>query len=153
MPFQGQWKHLYSWYKTHENAFFDVLQDKYILFGEWCYACHSIFYDSLPDWFIAFDVYDLNNDYFLSAKKRNELLIKMEINAVPLICFDKIDINNLNDYIGKSKFGSSVCEGIYIRYDNEEQLIVRAKYVKEGFIQSIEEHWNKSPLFPNKLAL
>ena len=44
---------------------FEILSEKFILFGEWCYAQHSIFYDRLPDWFLGFDIYD--KDFFLPS--------------------------------------------------------------------------------------
>ena len=31
------------------------LGDRLILFGEWCAAQHSLDYETLPDWFLAFD--------------------------------------------------------------------------------------------------
>jgi hypothetical protein len=43
-----------------------VLGRQYILFGEWLAAQHSIAYDSLPDLFLAFDIYDKEAGRFLS---------------------------------------------------------------------------------------
>jgi hypothetical protein len=31
---------------------------RHILFGEWCRAQHSVFYSRLPDYFLAFDIWD-----------------------------------------------------------------------------------------------
>ena len=54
----GQWKPLWRWLAQREDRLQSVLSSSTIAFGEWCYAEHSVFYDSLPDWFLLFDVYD-----------------------------------------------------------------------------------------------
>jgi hypothetical protein len=38
----------------------------HILFGEWLMARHTMAYDMLPDWFIAFDIFDTATNQFLS---------------------------------------------------------------------------------------
>ena len=53
-PLNGQWKKLEEWLITKEDTLFDCLCDRYILFGEWCYATHSIYYNKLPDYFIGY---------------------------------------------------------------------------------------------------
>jgi hypothetical protein len=45
-----------------------------VLYGEWLYAKHTIFYDRLPQYFLEFDVLDLESDAFLSTARRRELL-------------------------------------------------------------------------------
>ena len=37
-PFSGQWRMLSDWVATHQEKLFDVLEGRYVLFGEWCYA-------------------------------------------------------------------------------------------------------------------
>ena len=54
LPGLGQWKKLLEWLSPKEDMLFDHLIDRYILFGEWCYAQHSVFYNRLPDWFLGF---------------------------------------------------------------------------------------------------
>ena len=57
-PYLGQWKKLSSWLALKTDELFEQLIDRYILFGEWCYAQHSVVYDRLTDWFLGFDIYD-----------------------------------------------------------------------------------------------
>ena len=45
LPGSGPWKKLGEWLALHTDALFQHLSDQYILFGEWCYAQHSIFYE------------------------------------------------------------------------------------------------------------
>lgn len=54
-----QWRQLDSWAETHRESLFHLLgEQKYILYGEWCYAKHSIHYTKLPNLFVAFDIYE-----------------------------------------------------------------------------------------------
>lgn len=142
MPFEGQWKQLKNWITYHEDTFFDVLMDRYILFGEWCYAKHSIYYNALPDWFIAFDIYDTKDERFLSVQRRNILLSRMEVKAVPLLGYGMFRVNELSRFFSRSKYGDEKCEGIYIRQDQEGYLKYRAKMVRKEFKQNITQHWS-----------
>ena len=36
-----------------------------VLYGEWLYARHTVVYDKLPDWFLAFDVFDSRKGKFM----------------------------------------------------------------------------------------
>ena len=64
-PAAGQWKKLYAWLSPKIDVLFEHLLDRYVLFGEWCYARHSVSYDRLPDWFVGFDIYDKVTSRFL----------------------------------------------------------------------------------------
>ena len=75
----GQFKHLWRWAKRYEQDLISLLGTDLILFGEWCYACHSLAYQSLPDWFVGFDVYDRAAGRFYSVIRRNELFALLEI--------------------------------------------------------------------------
>ena len=81
-PFEGQWKSLNNWINCHEEKIFDVLMDEFILYGEWCYAKHSVYYDNLPDWFIGFDIFDIKKRRFLSVQQRNFMLNQMNVKIV-----------------------------------------------------------------------
>lgn len=71
LPMTGQWKALPEWLAFRRELLFEVLSDRYILFGEWCYAKHSIFYNQLPDWFVGFDVFDSRKNRFVSREARD----------------------------------------------------------------------------------
>lgn len=63
-----------QWANTHAVAFWQVLGTRYILFGEWLYAKHTVFYDALPHYFLEYDVLDLEKQQFLSTSSRKQLL-------------------------------------------------------------------------------
>ena len=53
-----QFKTLDHWVTQHPGIWQVLTSPDIVLFGEWMYAKHSIHYTRLPDYFIAFDVYD-----------------------------------------------------------------------------------------------
>ena len=150
-PYLGQWKNLDQWMSKKQNRLFDVLLDQYILFGEWCYAVHSIYYDKLPDYFIGFDIYDKERYEFLSVKRRNVLLESMDISTIHQLARGRYHLEELKSFLGVSYYGNDWCEGIYIRWDEDGWLKRRAKLVRYEFQQRIEEHWQKNGLKENRL--
>ena len=151
-PYYGQWEPLSVWLSSRENALLEVLEDRYILFGEWCYVTHSIHYNSLPDWFIAFDIYDKVSNQFLSANRRNLLIREAGMTIVPQLFEGHISIESLDSLICKSAFGQEECEGLYFRIDSLDFLLHRAKYVRNDFSQAISTHWSKKRVIHNQLG-
>ena len=152
LPGSGQWKKLGEWLALHTDAFFEYLSDRRILFGEWCYAQHSIFYDHLPDWFLAFDVYDREERRFLATARRDRLLGQMHISKVPGIARGRFTYPEIQELLSKSKLTNQPAEGIYLRIDHGDWLEQRAKLVRPAFIQSVEQHWSRSAIRPNRLT-
>ena len=150
-PLDGQWKNIPMWISMHQDGLFDILEDKYILFGEWCYAKHSITYSKLPDWFIGFDIYDITSQKFLAVPFRNRILERAGIVVVPQIKHGKFTMNEIPILLKQSAYGESPCEGLYFRYDVDNWLEIRAKYVRSTFIQSIDQHWRSGPIQNNKI--
>lgn len=151
-PFSGQWRILSSWVTAHQEKLFDILEDRYILFGEWCYAKHSIYYSRLPDWFIGFDIYDTISQKFLAVPLRDKFLKSAEVASVPKIKYGTFKMDDLPGLLGKSAFGDDPCEGLYFRYDVGNWLEIRAKYVRPTFVQSINKHWRNAPMQKNQIA-
>lgn len=123
-----------------------------ILFGEWCYARHTVAYDALPDWFIAFDVFDLNEARFWSRRRRDALCALHSIATVPLLGEGVFDARSIERLIGPSKLGAVPAEGIVLRWDEGDWLGQRAKVVRPAWVQPDEEHWASRPIEPNQLA-
>lgn len=151
-PFPGQWKRLESWLPLKIDRLFDVLADRLLLFGEWCFAQHSIPYARLPDWFQGFDVFDKAEEQFLSTPRRNSLLEKAGIIPVPFLGRGHYSLEQLQNLLGKSRVGAEAAEGLYVRADREGRLIHRAKLVRPQFIQTVGEHWSRRTIEPNRLA-
>ena len=148
-----QFNLIWDWAYSRIALLSEHIANDLIVFGEWCYAKHSIQYTSLPDWFFGFDIYDKKNQLFLNAELRNQILQKANIETIPTLGkgnYSKIDLEKLlNSY--KSRFYSGPIEGIYLRYEDSAKLLKRAKLVKNDFIQGIDIHWSKKELISNKL--
>jgi len=157
-----QFKGLKIWQDTYGGDLFSILKpNRHILYGEWCYAKHSIHYTRLPGYFLAFDIFDKFENRFLSRKKFNEVMSKTSIPIVPIV--DKTEFktktelkDRLMKYLDtKSMFMDGFVEGIYIRKDctgeMEDWLDKRCKLVRPDFTQGIETHWSKMELTKNTI--
>lgn len=147
----GQFAPIWPWLARRETPLFDALEDRYTLFGEWCYARHSIHYTRLPDFFLAFDILDRREQKFLSSGRRDAILLDLELIAVPKVGEGVFRLSELPDLIGPSGLYDGPMEGIYLRQESPTWLSGRAKIVRPEFVQQIGEHWSKQPLVPNTL--
>ena len=147
----GQFKGIRTWAERSAAELFDVLCDSLILFGEWCYAQHSVHYASLPDWFLGFDVFDPEADAFWSLEKRNRLLDQVRLPKVAEVArgnMTRIDILEMLDK--PSAYGAACIEGLYLRRESAGFLDQRAKIVRAEFATGITEHWSRKPMTLNE---
>ena len=151
-PFSGQWKKLQSWLNDKIDILFDLLGGERVLFGEWCYAKHSVAYDALPDWFLAFDIFEKSDQRFWSVSRRNALLQQTCISYVPKLGRGLFKFFDLEKLLAQSCFSEQPAEGLYLRYDVKDWSVDRAKLVRPEFFQAIEEHWSRSRIQPNQLS-
>lgn len=162
-----EYRLLYEWGRNYEYDLFSILEDRYILFGEWMFKKHTIYYDCLSDYFLESDVYDQEKGIWLSTTARKELFQNFDfIKSVPVISSGiAISLNELTDLVTKSKYQSNnwrqsmqnVCEklgydvsavlqetdssnlmeGLYIKHEDEGQVLARYKYVRFEFVNKI----------------
>lgn len=151
LPGTGQWKKFDEWLNPKMDALFEILTDRYILFGEWCYAQHSVFYNHLPDWFLGFDLYDKQAKKFLSVERRNQLFKQMRIHRVPQLGHGAYSFFEIEKLLAQSRISHEPAEGLYLRVGQGAWLLKRAKLVRASFIQSVDEHWSRSSIKPNQL--
>jgi ATP-dependent RNA circularization protein (DNA/RNA ligase family) len=149
---QGQWKPLRRWLAPRRHALADALFPDLMLFGEWCFAVHSIRYSRLPDWFLAFDVYDRGSRAFWSVERRNALASGLGLATVPSLGRGHYDVAGLQKLLDVSRLTGGPAEGLYVRREHEGQLVARAKVVRAEFVQAIDEHWSKRAIEENQLA-
>ena len=74
-----------QWAAAHEARLLHALEDRYVMYGEWTYSKHSVFYDCLPHHFHEFDVYDRREGVFLSTPRRHALLGGSPVLSVPVL--------------------------------------------------------------------
>lgn len=175
---------LKQWAVVHRDAFYAVLGSRYIMYGEWMYAKHSIYYDHLPHYFMEFDVLDREAGKFLDTPSRHKLLEMLPVCHVPVLASGVFrDMADILQYIGDSNYISShhlehlreeaekqgqdadrVCretdasrtmEGIYIKVEENGEVVDRMKYVRASFLQTVEvsqQNWFDRPIIPNRIT-
>lgn len=174
-----------QWANIHQDAFFDVLGTRYILYGEWMYAKHTVYYDKLPHYFLEFDIFDRQEQIFLSTQRRHAMLKNLPVVSVPVLktgFFQNkeslISLLGKSNFIGENKTetlrqtsqklgldperqiretdASDTMEGLYIKVEENGQVIDRLKYVRASFTQTVDvsqTHWLDRPIVPNGLAI
>ena len=147
-----QFQALWPWLSQHQSDLIGALSDELILFGEWCYAKHSINYTRLPDWFLAFDVYEIKTGIFWNTKKRNSLMNSLGLSEVPFVRDGEFSFPEVLGFLQESSLTDGPLEGIYLRKEDDEKIIARAKIVKPEFAENIGEHWSGKRLVRNQIA-
>ncbi|MCC6393497.1 MAG: RNA ligase family protein [Bryobacterales bacterium] len=138
-----QFQAFWPWLAQRRNALWEAMQGNLILFGEWCFAVHSVHYDRLPDYFLAIDVYDRQAGRFWISRRRDDWTARVGVAAVPVLARGRFGLDDLKRLLNStaSRLGSEPIEGIYLRREEEPWLLKRAKLVRPEFTQSIEKHW------------
>jgi len=149
---KGQFSALWNWLSRHESNLLTALEDHLILFGEWCYARHSIHYTRLPDFFLAFDVFDKRNQKFMSCIRRDLIVHQVNLVSVPKIAAGLYSLAEIPRLIGRSSLYEGPMEGVYLRQEDESWLTRRAKVVRGEFVQQMSIHWSRKPLVANSLV-
>ncbi len=146
-----QFQAFWPWLAQRRNALWEAMQSNLILFGEWCFAVHSVHYDRLPDYFLAIDVYDRQAGKFWSSRRRDDWAPRMGIVPVPVLARGRFGLDDLERLLNStaSRLGSEPIEGIYLRREEEPWLWKRAKLVRPEFTQSIQSHWTGRPMEKN----
>lgn len=162
-----EFKPLREWANCHWEDLLFLLGERYVMFGEWMYNKHTIFYDNLPNYFLESDIYDKEKRVWLSTNARNNLLQGHSyIERVPVIATLKPSaLWQITQLVGKTKFQSQkwqqnleskasfvkanidkvrqetdqsgLMEGLYIKQEDDFKVIGRYKYVRYDFLQCI----------------
>lgn len=154
------------WAQSLCEDLYIVLGDRYIMYGEWCYAKHSVFYDALNHYFQEFDIYDKVLGVWLGTDARHELLKDLPVCSVPVLHVGHLKTRAaIENLIQPSKFKtadwkvnlqqqatragvdadqawwetekSDLSEGLYLKQELNGQVIGRYKFVRYDFVQTI----------------
>jgi len=154
--YHAQFAPLDKWIARHSAELWDILEPgRHILYGEWLYATHSVAYSALPDWFIAYDLFDKVENKFVSRPILEERLKPTSICISALVYSGEIKNQTFLESlaIGPSAFGAEKREGIVVRICDDLWLTARSKVVRADFIAG-NDRWNKSSkLATNSLLL
>ena len=154
-----------QWTAVKRSVLEQRLEDRFILYGEWVYARHSVFYGELTHYFFEFDIYDKRAAAFLSLEKRLRIIEETGVQTVPIIHHGGLERDELEPLIGPSQFASqfdnpftgktdNLMEGLYLRTEADGAVSRRAKFVRPEFIEKIKQstHWRDQAMTPNQLA-
>lgn len=152
-PRERQFDLFKRWASHHVAWFRQCLGSRYILYGEWLFARHTIAYDQLPHYFLEFDILDRDAGQFLSTERRRQMLAGGPVVSVPVLATGaKIQ---LSKHLGLSTCSTREAkEGLYLKHEENGQVLGRYKYVQPAFRQAVEasgEHWMDRPIEPNML--
>jgi len=149
----SQWNPLWPWLSERRAALEQGLGGNLLLFGEWCYARHTVPYDALPDWFLGFDIFEIASRRFWSVDRRNVWLQERGLAPIPEVRRGRLQLRQVASLIGDSAVGHVHMEGIYLRREKAGHLQDRAKVVSAVFKQQIREHWTRRSVVANQLAM
>ncbi len=154
-----------QWAAVKRFALEERIADRFILFGEWVYARHSVYYRQLPHYFFEFDIYDKHSGNFISLAQRLSLLDGSGIETVPILHSGAITRDDLAGLIGPSRFSSQfenpvsrqtddLMEGLYLRTEADGVVSGRAKIVRPEFVEKLKQstHWQHQMMVPNLLT-
>ncbi len=131
------------------------------LFGEWCFALHSIAYSELTNYFMLFNVRDYNYEEPVWASWEEVELWASEIDVptVPLlfkgVCKSPNELMSLTDsfMIQPSKCGG-IREGVVVRiassFTDKDFPSCVMKCVRANHVQT-SDHWKDQEIIKNKL--
>ena len=157
-----------AWASSVRGGLWEALGSRYVMYGEWLYAKHTIFYDALPHYFFEFDVLDKESGQFLSMAARREMLRAAPILSVPVLFSGTMrSAERLASLVKPSAFqsdgwhealiktcqsrgldaeralretdSSGLMEGLYIKAEDDERVLERFKFVRGSFRQAVDE--------------
>jgi hypothetical protein len=155
-----------QWAPTVAPQLWPVLRSRYVVFGEWLYARHTIFYDRLPHYFLEFDILDTSNGEFLSTERRRALLEGLPLAPVPVLREGAVgSLDELTALVGPSLYKgpdwrerllglcaergldpertwnetdkTDLMEGLYIKVEEDGRVVERYKYVRADFLTTV----------------
>ena len=156
-----------QWATVHADAFRKVLGSRYIMYGEWMYAKHTVFYDALPHYFLEFDILDGETGAFLDTPTRHAMLAQLPVVSVPVLGTGFFsNKEELLKLLGQSHFVtgnqrqnlteaavklnldteracretelSGLMEGLYIKVEEDGRVVDRMKFVRAAFLQCVD---------------
>ncbi|WP_026432513.1 RNA ligase family protein [Paracidovorax oryzae] len=155
------------WARFHEDGLLEVLEDRYVCYGEYMYAKHSVAYNALPHLFLEFDVWDRSTGSFLDTASRHALLDALPVVSVPVL-YAGIAPPRYQDLVAmiapslgrtaawrddfeaevrRQKLDPGLCwmqtdrselaEGLYVKVEENGRTVERYKLVRSDFVQTI----------------
>jgi hypothetical protein len=158
---------LKTWASCHQRRLHELIGERYVLYGEWVYAKHTIFYDALPHYLLEFDLLDRDTGVFLDTPSRDALLDRALVPAVPVLYRGPMPerLEQLVELVRPSLYKrpgwrerlaekaaaqgldparvlaetdpSELSEGLYIKVEEGGEVVGRYKYVRASFLSAV----------------
>lgn len=165
-PREKQFDLLKQWSRALADRLLERLGDRFVMYGEWMYAKHSVYYDALPHYFMEFDLLDTATGEFLDTPRRAELLTELPVQSVKVLFAGEFPGEEyLRALVGPSHFItenapaqfredvarlgwdveravrqtdlSGVMEGLYVKVEEDGAVTERYKFVRAEFLQVV----------------
>jgi hypothetical protein len=165
-PAERHFALLKSWANGLRDALWPVLGDRFVVYGEWLFAKHTIFYDALPHYFMEFDILDRQTGQFLGTAERRRMLDGLPVTPVPVLHAgvvaspaaliamvgpslykserwrEKLDAAaqappHRPDMVMRQTDLSGLAEGLYIKVEEQGRVVGRYKYVRQDFLTRV----------------
>jgi hypothetical protein len=157
---------LKQWAAEHARVLYERLGSRYVMYGEWLYAKHTIFYDALPSWMMEFDILDRQSGEWLSTPRRRALLEGAPVHSVPVLREGSVKrLDELTSLVGRSSYKSDAwrdrladaarerdldhdrvvretdplddMEGLYLKLEEDGRVVARLKWVRASFLTTV----------------
>ena len=141
-PAKKQFTSTWNWVHAHEDDIKEVeklWESPITIYGEWMFAEHSIFYDRLPDIFIAYDIWSVEDERFLAPNIVKNLLDETKIEYIRP---DKMIFSSIDEIVKESKresdYRKGITEGIVIKTSDGNFCKNVFKVVNNLFIRRLD---------------
>ncbi len=153
------------WANARREELYSLLGERYIMYGEWLYRKHKVYYNALSHFFLEFDVFDRETGEYLDTGSRKTLLSGSCIRSVPVLFEGRLSsVEELLGLVTKSNYiegehteelcqvaselgldpmealehtdPTNLMEGLYIKVEDGGRVVGRMKYVRHGYTQT-----------------
>lgn len=140
-----------------------LLPENIQIFGEWCYALHSIAYDKLPGYFLMFGIREMHGNFpfWYSWGELEEWAKELQVPTVPVLWHGTVstekELKELTEGLAAepSHLGT-IREGVVIRVrdviDDKDFSKSIMKWVRKDHVQT-SDHWKTQDIIRNKLLI
>lgn len=154
------------WAAAHAAALTELLAPGLVMYGEWLYAKHTIFYDRLPHWFMEFDILDDTGAFWSTARRAAHLAPAGIVTSVPVVWQGVVDkpaalpalvaralyksdrwrerLHELAvaeeldpDRVARETDPSDDAEGLYLKVEEGGRVVERYKWIRAGFLTAV----------------
>lgn len=166
-PREAHFAPLKAWANAHRDALRNLIGARYVMYGEWLYAKHTVFYDALPHYFMEFDLLDRESGEFLSTAERYRLLAGGPVASVPVLKEGRVArLSDMTGLVGPSLYKtvrwrdvldeaagergqdtslvhaqtdpSDEMEGLYIKAEEGGIVTGRWKFIRKSFLNAVQ---------------